>query len=190
MPNALARHNQLRISTDLKNSSKYSTPPNKPEQELEMADKQEIVTQAVAVVRQMPSYQHHTAPKISENQLHELKRFFEKLANLFGPANITMGADKKVQTIHYVEVNTADIWKSIPEYFNPNSSYEDWKKKVVSLYPGANEEKRWTITDVDKLIGEHARMGIYMLGDLGAYYCTFYTISMFLVQKNRMSQAE
>ena len=61
---------------------------------------------------------------------------------------------------------------------------------MVSLYPGANEEKRWTVADVDKLIGEHARIGIYTIGDFGAYYCTFYTISAFLVQKNRMSQAE
>ena len=58
------------------------------------------------------------------------------------------------------------------------------------LYTGANEEKRWTLTNMDKLIGEHARMGIYMIGDFGAYYHAFYTISMFLVQKNRMSQAE
>ena len=43
---------------------------------------------------------------------------------------------------------------------------------------------------MDKLIREHARMGIYMIGDFGAYYYAFYTISAFLVQKNRMSQAE
>ena len=82
------------------------------------------------------------------------------------------------------------MWKSLPEYCDPNFTYEDWKKKVVSLYPGANEEKRWTVTDMDKLIGERARMGIYMIGDFGAYYRAFYTISGFLVQKNRMSQAE
>ena len=90
----------------------------------------------------------------------ELRRFFEELANLFGPVNITMEADKKVQTVHYVEVNTMDMWKFLPEYSNLNFTYEDWKKKVVSLYPGTNEEKRWTIVDMDKLIGEHARMGI------------------------------
>ena len=30
VPDALARHNQLGISTDLGNSSEYSTPPNEP----------------------------------------------------------------------------------------------------------------------------------------------------------------
>ena len=51
MPNALARHNQLGISTDLGNSSEYSTPPTKPEQELGMADEQDNVAQAVAAVK-------------------------------------------------------------------------------------------------------------------------------------------
>ena len=155
-----------------------------------MADEQENVAQAVVAVRQMPSYRHHTTPKFSEDQPRELRRFFEELANLFGPANITPEADKKAQTVCYVEVDTVDMWKSLPEYSDPNFTYEDWKKKVVSLYPGTNEEKRWTITDMDKLIGEHARMGIYMIRDFEAYYHTFYMISMFLVQKNRMSQAE
>ena len=59
-----------------------------------------------------------------------------------------------------------------------------------TLYPGENEETRWTCTGVDKLIGEHARMGFYMIGNFRAYYHTFYTISAFLVQKNRMSRAE
>ena len=30
MPDVLARHNQLGISTDLANSSEYSTPPDEP----------------------------------------------------------------------------------------------------------------------------------------------------------------
>ena len=101
VPDVLARHNQLGISTDLGNSSEYSTPPNEPEQELGMADEQENIAQAVAVVRQMPSYRHHTAPKFSEDQPREFRRFFEELANLFGPANITTEADKKAQTVHY-----------------------------------------------------------------------------------------
>ena len=60
-----------------------------------MTDEQEIVVQGVAVVRQMPSYQYYTAPKLSEDQPRELRRFFEGLANLFGLVNITTEADKK-----------------------------------------------------------------------------------------------
>ena len=90
-----------------------------------MADEQEIVAQAVVVVRQMLSYRHHTAPKFSKDQPRELRRFFEELANLFGLANIMTEVDKKMQTVHYVEVDMADMWKSLPEYSDPNFTYED-----------------------------------------------------------------
>ena len=132
VPDVLARHNQLGNSTDLESSIEYSTPPNEPERELGMADEQEFVAQVAVNVKQMPSYQHHTVPKFSEDQPHELRRFFEELANLFGPSNIMMEADKKVQTVHYVEIDMADMWKSLPEYSDLNSSYEDWKKKVIT----------------------------------------------------------
>jgi hypothetical protein len=102
-----------------------STPPDKPEWELGTADKQENVAQAVAAVRQIPSHRHHTVPKFSEDQPRELRRFFKELAKLFGPANITTKADKKAQTVRYVEVDTADMWKSLPEYSDPNFTYED-----------------------------------------------------------------
>ena len=58
-----------------------------------MADQQV----AIAAIKQMPLYRHHTAPKFTEDQPRELKRFFEELAIFFGPANIVMDADKKVR---------------------------------------------------------------------------------------------
>ena len=53
----------------------------------------------MAAIKQMLSYRHHTAPKFTEDQLRELKRFFEELANLFGPVNIVTDVDKKSQTV-------------------------------------------------------------------------------------------
>src|ERR1700676_3651082 len=82
------------------------------------------------------------------------------------------------------------MWRSLPEFSNKETSYEEWKKKVISLYPGASEEKRWSIADLNKVIGERARIGIHTIGDFGAYYRAFYTISAFLAQKNRLSPAE
>ena len=139
---------------------------------------------AAAPVKQMPSYRPHTAPKFSEDQPRELKRFFEELSSLFGPANVTTDGEKKAQMVRYVEVDVADMWKSLPEFSDAGSSYEEWKKKVISLYPGVNEEKRWSLADLDKLIGERARIGIFTIGDFGAYYRAFYTISTFLTLKN------
>ena len=103
---------------------------------------------------------------------------------------ITTDTDMKEQAVCYIEVDMADMWKSLAEYSDPDSSYEDWKKKVVGLYLGTNEDKRWTMKDLDKLIGERAWIGIYNLGDFGMYYQAFYTVSTFLLQKGRISPAE
>lgn len=62
------------------------------------------------------------------------------------------------------------MWKSLAEYSDANASYEDWKKKVMCLYPGMNNDKRWNLADLDKLIGERARIGIFTTRDFGAYY--------------------
>ena len=144
----------------------------------------------MVAIKQMPSYKHHMAPKFTEDQLRELKRFFEELANLFGPVNIVTNADKESQTVQYVEVDTSDMWRSLPEFSNEESSYMDWKKKVISLYPGVNEEKRCSFADLDKVIGERARIGIHTIGDFRAYYRAFYTISVFLARKDWLSPAE
>ena len=107
MPEALARHNQedLEISYNLGNFTTNSNTPaissensfgnSPPELEEEMAEQ----NVAIGAVRQMPSYRHHTAPKFTEDQPRELKRFFKELANLFGPANIVTDAEKKSQMV-------------------------------------------------------------------------------------------
>ena len=56
--------------------------------------------------------------------------------------------------------------------------------------PGAEEERRWSIADMDKLIGERARIGILNLEDLGAYHRAFLSITTFLLSKNRISVNE
>ena len=83
----------------------------------------------------------------------------------------------------------SNMWRSLLE-FSSEFSYEDWTKKVIYLYPGVNEEKRWSFVDLDKVIGERARIGIHTIGDFRAYYMAFYTISAFLARKDRLSLAE
>ena len=43
---------------------------------------------------------------------------------------------------------------------------------------------------MNKLIGERVRIGIYNIGDFGAYFRAFYTISAFLTQKNWLAAVE
>jgi len=68
--------------------------------------------------------------------------------------------------------------------------YDEFIKAVHTLYPGSEEERKWSVTDMDKLVGERLRLGVLSLGDLGDYYHQFYTITSFLWSKHRLSEAE
>ncbi|THH15795.1 hypothetical protein EW146_g4730 [Bondarzewia mesenterica] len=69
-------------------------------------------------------------------------------------------------------------------------TYEDFKSAIYKLYPRAEEDKKWSIADMDKLIGEHSRIGILSIGDLGEYHCQFLNITTFLIAKKRLSVPE
>src|ERR1700682_3982114 len=107
VPEGLATHNQLGNSDEMWSSSGNITPID-----LlglgNMADQQLALQPAAVSAKQMLSSRHHTAPKFSEDQPQELRRFFEELGNLFGPANITTDEEKKAQAVRYVEVDMAD----------------------------------------------------------------------------------
>jgi hypothetical protein len=65
-----------------------------------------------------------------------------------------------------------------------------FKEAVFKLYPGSEEEKKWKIADMDKVVGEQLRIGILDVNNLGAYYCAFFTITTFLRNKNHLSKEE
>jgi hypothetical protein len=109
---------------------------------------------------------------------------------LFGPAGVTEDVEKKSQMVQYLDIDQSDLWKGLKGYSDREVSYEDWKEEVINLYPEADEKTKWTMLDLDKLVGERARLGIYNLVDLGAYYQVFLMILLFLLNKGKISEAE
>jgi hypothetical protein len=88
---------------------------------------------------------------------------------LFGPAHINNSMEKKKHACRYVNIDTADLSESIPE-FNVAQNFEEFKSAIHKLYPGSESECKWTIADMDKLVGEQLWMGILNVNDLGNYY--------------------
>jgi hypothetical protein len=76
-----------------------------------------------------------------------------------------------------------DLWEAIPE-FNVTKNFDEFKSTIFKLYPGSESEHKWTIADMDKLVGEQLQMRIPDVSDLGNYYRVFYTITQFLLTKN------
>src|SRR5215510_13828727 len=71
-----------------------------------------------------------------------------------------------------------------------NGTYTQFKVAIFKLYPGADGECKWTISDLDHLTGEWSRVGFCNKEELGNYHRKFLVISGFLKSKNRMSENE
>ena len=115
----------------------------------------------------MPARGDRSAPQFDPQQPRELRRYFADLDFAFTRAGIADREAKKKHACRYVDVDTADLWESIAEFTNANSSYDEFTKAVHALYPGSEEERKWSVTDMDKLVGERSRLGIISLADLG-----------------------
>jgi hypothetical protein len=139
--------------------------------------------------RVMPARGQSTAPKFNPSQPRELRRYFAELDTLFLTCNIDDHAEKKMYACRYLDIDSAELWETLPEYADAHT-YGEFVTAVYLLYPGSEEDRKWSITDMDKLIGEQLRLGILNATDLGVYYRSFYAITQFLISQNRLSTAE
>jgi hypothetical protein len=117
----------------------------------------------------MPARGHSTAPKFSPTQPRELCRYFEELEVLFARCQVTNDIERKKHACHYLDIDTSDFWQSINEYAIA-TTYESWKTAIYKLYPGSEDNRRWTMNDMDKLVGEQMRLGILTIEELASYY--------------------
>jgi hypothetical protein len=138
---------------------------------------------AMAAPSTMPPQGHGSAPKFTPDIPRELQRYFKELELLFGPAQVVDDTEKKKHACQYVDIDTADLWEAIPE-FNVTKTFDKFKSAIFKLYPGSESERKWTIADMDKLVGEQLWMSILDVSDLRNYYQVFHTITKFLLTKN------
>jgi len=144
---------------------------------------------AVPALPSMPARGHSTALTFTPEQPRVLHRYFDELEMLLAKCGIVDDQEKKKYSWIYVDIDTSHLWQSLPKH-NAMSSFADFIKAVFKLYPGAEGDHKWTITDMDKLIGEQLHLGIHDMAGLGTYYHAFYTITSFLRDRNHISEAE
>ncbi|KAG6839027.1 hypothetical protein C0991_006492, partial [Blastosporella zonata] len=100
---------------------------------------------------------------------------------LFASCGVTENAKKKALGICYVDYNTSEQWLSILEYQPYDASqpallysYDNWKRTVISLYPGANAATKYSMADLDQIMGEATCTNIKTIGQFADYYRKFY----------------
>jgi hypothetical protein len=134
----------------------------------------------------MPPRGHHTAPKFDSRRPKHLKRYFEDLDYLLLKCSISSDATKKQFTIHYVDLETFDLWESLSSY--SSGPYTQFVSDIFDLYPDL--ELKWSIPDLDALLATTLDSGIHSLDDLGSYYRSFLSITTFLCSKHMFSKTE
>ncbi|EED81088.1 predicted protein [Postia placenta Mad-698-R] len=108
----------------------------------------------------------------------------------FDPSEITDKAAKKQWAVRYPSIDVADLWETIESFIDVAKSYNNWKADIRALYPGADDTRKWSLADMDQLIGERARIGIHNAADLGCYYRDFMAITKHLITQHRLSTIE
>jgi hypothetical protein len=118
----------------------------------------------------MPAHGNYNAPQFDKTQPQELRCYFDDLEFLFGHAQVADDKEKKRHARRFVDVDTADLWESIPEFVDQAKTYEQYKAAIYCLYPGSEDERKWSVADLENLTTERAQIGIHSLGDLGDYH--------------------
>ncbi len=116
---------------------------------------------------------------------HKIFRYFEDLAILFAKHNILDSQEKKQAAVYYPSVKVEALWKTTPTFSNPTYSYEDFKAKIITLYPEA--EPQHTLEELEKLIADCACTPIRSREELGEYNCNFLLVLHFLISKDCIS---
>jgi hypothetical protein len=59
----------------------------------------------------------------------------------------------------------ADLWEAISE-FDGTKTFSKFKSTIFKLYLSSESKCKWTIADMDKLVGEQLCIGILDVSDI------------------------
>ncbi|ETW82684.1 hypothetical protein HETIRDRAFT_450470 [Heterobasidion irregulare TC 32-1] len=89
-----------------------------------------------------------------------------------------------------INVDTCELWESLTTFTDATKTFKEFCEEVYRLYSRSEEERKWLVSDMDKLVGETSRVGILSLSELGNYHRQFLAITVFLLSKTQISVAE
>ncbi|KAF7336287.1 hypothetical protein MVEN_02177000 [Mycena venus] len=138
----------------------------------------------------MPARGDRNAPQFDSAKPHELRRYFTDLEFLLDRATVTDNTERKKHATRFLSVEDQETWEALPSFSDATKSYTDFKAAALKLYAGNDEERRFSLSDLDALIGQYARTGILSKEDLTSFYRRFLRITTYLVNKGRLSPAE
>ncbi|PPQ87096.1 hypothetical protein CVT25_001040, partial [Psilocybe cyanescens] len=138
----------------------------------------------------MPIRGDRGAPTFDPKQPAEIKRFFEQLDYLLARSGITDDKECKDHALRYLDYATADLWEAVPEFaaLPPIGTFALFKKAIIDSY--MDNTRKYSVSNLDLLIGERQRLGIHSLADLSDYHLRFQAISAHLIATSRLGTVD
>ncbi|KAJ3751796.1 hypothetical protein EV360DRAFT_56313, partial [Lentinula raphanica] len=106
----------------------------------------------------MPRPGSRDAPKLTTEGTDDpmkVRRYFDDLENLFSDCSIADDKEKKKWTVRYPEEQVAWEWKAMTEYNASASTFADFKTAVLRSYPGATDEERGTMRELNRMFKKY-----------------------------------
>jgi hypothetical protein len=136
----------------------------------------------------MPARGHSTAPCFDSNALN-LHLYFDEVESLSTDAGLH--EEGKIRhALRYASCEDNELWSTLPEAETQLPDYAKFCDAIIKLYPGADDERKYAESDLERLIETQKQYGIESRAELGHYYREFRRISKFLIDKKRLSDIE
>jgi hypothetical protein len=147
-------------------------------------------TAPLPAIVKMPARGESGAPTFDAAKPRELPRFFKALERLFTLHGITSDTDKKELVVQYVDLDTELTWQTFKEFKDATATYQQFKGTILTHYPEAATDKRYTMRDLDLLHVDYQQIGINTPKILSDYHLQFTIISSWLMDKNIIALQE
>lgn len=132
----------------------------------------------------LPIPQNKGAPTLpDEIDFDTVERFFQTVERVCKIHGVTSEEEKKKAADMYTPVKFARTWKTLAEFTSPTSTFEDFKKAVLSLYKGT-ETAPWTIASYNAIIAKYVVTGVRTLAEYMRFYQEAYPAASYLTSRN------
>ena len=134
----------------------------------------------------MPSPGDRSAPRFDGHPLPS-KCFFDEMDYLGNACGLSP-TEKIQHMLRYLDFCEYEIWRT-----RRSARGFDWdafKAEITALYPGADEDRKYTVVDLEILVDKQAREPMQSRYQFGDYYRRFVTISDWLLAQHEISMQD
>ncbi|KAE9394568.1 hypothetical protein BT96DRAFT_827501 [Gymnopus androsaceus JB14] len=142
----------------------------------------------MANVQPLPARNERKAPKWDSQYEEQLPMFFEEFETVAKEAAIDSDDLKmKKEALRYVDAKTMRFWRSLDTFEDDQKTWDEFKKEVLSNYPGAEQVPETTTDTLKKVVTKFAKSGVSNSQELAEYHREFATVSKSLTKHGILS---